>query len=120
VVTGQGNQLTFLLKSQQAYDQPLCALPFLVSGNTATMVPGSSCVTAGLGNFCTNGPPTIAIQTFLSGSASLQGGTMTLQSSDVFVEPQEPGPECGSIPPGLDQVNIESMTATLQLSPDGG
>jgi hypothetical protein len=92
----------------------------VVSGNTATLVPGSACVTAGPTSICNPGPPSVAIQTFLGGSATLQGGTMTLQTRDVFVEPAVSGPECTAVPMGEDQVNVESMTATLQRSADGG
>jgi hypothetical protein len=119
-VVGQGDRLFFLLDSQQASGQPLCALPFVLSGGSATLVPGSTCVTAGQGDFCTAGPFTVALQTFMSGSASLGGGTLTLSATDVFAVPANGGPECVPVPPGEDQVNVESLTATLQRQPDGG
>jgi hypothetical protein len=120
IVTGLGGQRTFLLKSQQGSGQALCSLPFLVTGDTATLVPGSTCVTPGLGNFCSNGPPSAAIQTFYSGSASLEGGALTLQTHDVFVEPASSGPECETVPAGLDQVNVESLMVTLKRVGDAG
>ncbi len=121
VVTGDGTQLTFLLLSQQGGGQPLCTLPFLAAGDSATLVPGSTCVSLGLANLCTlMGPPDVAIQTFFSGTASLQGGTMTLQTKDVFVETATQGPECGNVPQGLDQVNVEALAATLHRAADGG
>jgi hypothetical protein len=120
-VSGDGNQLTFFLVSQQGSSQPLCALPFLVAGNTATLVASSACVTIGAPqNFCGNGPPSVAIQTFAGGQAMLAGASMTLQFQDVFAMPAAGNVQCQVPPPGLDQVNVESMTATLQLSPDGG
>jgi hypothetical protein len=120
VVVGDGNELSFLLESQQGSGQPLCTLPFVVSGNTATLVPGSACVTAGLPSLCSAGPDSVAIQTFLGGSATLQGTTMTLSTNDVFVEPATSGPECNAVPMGEDQVNVESLTATLERATDGG
>jgi hypothetical protein len=120
VVVGDGNELSFLLESQQGSGEPLCTLPFVVSGNTATLVPGSACVTAGPSSICVPGPPSVAVQTFLGGTATLQGSTLTLSTNDVFVEPAVSGPECNAVPAGEDQVNVESLTATLERAADGG
>jgi hypothetical protein len=117
VVVGQGNQLSFELTSQQGSGQLLCALPFVVSGDTATLVPGSACVTLAPSTVSPNGLPGLAIQTFLSGSATLQGDILTLQAKDVLVEPALSGPEGVPVPNGEDQVNVESLTATLHRAP---
>jgi hypothetical protein len=119
LVVGQGDQLAFLLESQEGSGASLCALPFVAMGNSATLVPGSTCVAPGLPNFCESTGPSVSLQTFLSGSAQLNGDTLTMQMADVFVEPAAQGPECGPIPTG-NQVNVESMTATLYRSADGG
>ena len=114
-VIGDGTQLSFQMTSQQGSGQPLCALPFVASGNTATLLAGSSCVTIAGGNLCTlGGAASLSVQTFLSGTATIDGsGTMTLQMSDVFTVPTQQGPECGSVPEGQDQANVESLSATL-------
>jgi hypothetical protein len=113
-VIGTGNQVTFLLTSQEEQGLPLCALPFIVTGDTATMVPGATCVIPGGGDLCSNGPPHIWIQTFTQGAATIANGTMSFQSNDVFVETVVQGPECDAPPEGANQVNIESLSATLQ------
>jgi hypothetical protein len=122
-VVAQDSQLEVLLLSQQASGQPLCQLPFIPNGGKASLVTGSACVTTGLAALCsTTGSivPPAAIQTFLSGSAALDGDTLTLQLADVFVTPTESGPECDTVPPGETQVNQETMTATLQRCPASG
>jgi hypothetical protein len=115
-IVGDGNQLSFQMTSQRGSGQPLCALPFVLSGGTATLLPGSSCVTRMGANLCTGkGPVSIAIQTFLAGTATIdEAGTMTLQASDVVTLPEQQGPECNSVPAGQDQTNVESLKATLK------
>jgi hypothetical protein len=122
-VTASGDALSFALVSEQGSGQQLCSLPFTASGDDATLVAGAACVTYGLANGCTlSGPPSIGLQTFYAGSATLNGDTLTLSTKDVFTEPSEPGPECGSVPAGLSQVNVESLSATLTRTraADGG
>ena len=60
------------------------------------------------------------VETFMAGSATLNAGTLTLNSTDVFTAPETGGPECQTIPAGVDQVNTESLTATLRRLADGG
>jgi len=108
-VVGQGNALTFLLIStHEANGLPVCGVPFVASGDTATLIPGSACVGL-LGDSCSSTPALpITLDTFLSGSAVLDGGGLFLQMTDVFATP-----ECGA--PGEAQVKITSLTATLNL-----
>jgi hypothetical protein len=121
---GQGDQLVVVLGSLFPFDVPLCTLPFVISGSTATLVPGSTCTTP-IG-VCSPpmvpGPdltPATRIMTFYGGSAVLQGDTLTLQLSDVDVFPQLTGSVCVPELGGLNQVDIESFTATLLRVPSG-
>ncbi len=113
-VVGDGSQLSFQMMGGSLSKQLLCSLPFKLSGDTATLVAGSACV-AGDGNICTpDGPVSLAIQTFLSGTATLDSsGTMTLETRDVLTIPQQRTPECGGTQDAEDQTSVESMTATL-------
>ena len=114
-VIATDEEIEVLLLSQQG--TTVCSLPFVVSGTTATLVPGSACVTSALASQCptasVSAAPPVAIQTFLGGSATLSGDSLTLSASDVFIAPSESGPECDSVPKGALQVNHESLTATL-------
>jgi hypothetical protein len=116
VVIGQGDQLTFLLAGEQRAGQPVCALPFLASGNTATLPSPSACLTAAADNSCVT-----TIQTFVGGSASLQGGTLTLQLQDVFVEPEPADAGCGQWQQAnRNTVRVDSLTATMRRTSDAG
>jgi hypothetical protein len=116
---GNGSQLIF---QAQASGTPKCALPLILSDNTASFVPGSACVVAGLGNLCTlTGTLPIALDTLLGGVATLDGGTVSLQTTDVLAMPQQQGPECGTVPAGMTQLTVGSLTATAQrVAPDAG
>ena len=118
---GQGSQLTFLVEDADGGAPSECALPFTVSGDEATLVPGSACVQEAAGSTCVAGAVTpVGLRTFLGGSAGISGGVMTLRLTDVFVSATPWGRDCDSVPAGDDQINLESMTATLQLSAGGG
>jgi hypothetical protein len=114
VVVGDGSHMTVLLESERGSGQPLCALPFVVAGDTATLVPGSACVRPGLPDFCKRSPPVVTVQTFTSGTATLSDTTLSLEWTDIFTSPATQGPECDSPPSGLEQVSVESMEATLE------
>jgi hypothetical protein len=117
-IVGQGNEIVVLLTGERSSGAPLCRLPFLVSGNVATLIAGSACVMPGLPSICptSDHTPPVAIETFLDGTATLDGGVITLRLRDVFVSPVGSGSECDSPPSGTNQVNIESLRATLQRS----
>jgi hypothetical protein len=114
VVSGQGNDLTFTV-SQEGMMPPFCSLPFVVSGNTATLVGGAACPAVGLGNACA-GTSAISVDTYISGSAQLNGNTMTFATTDIFAQPSAgtaPGDPCIPMEAGLDQVDVNTTSVTL-------
>jgi hypothetical protein len=116
-VSGQGNDLSFTMVQGGAMP-PYCSVPFVVSGNTATLVGGATCPALGLGNACA-GTSAISVDTYIRGSAQLSGNTMTLTTTDIFAQPSAgtaPGDPCIPMEAGLQQVDVNTTTVTLTRS----
>jgi hypothetical protein len=120
VVSGAGNELTFVLE-QEDQSPPFCALPFAVSGTSATLIAGSTCATPAPAAACSGAESAVSVDTYLSGSAKISGSTMTLTTTDIYVEPSLGSIE-GPCDPnaGSSQINVTTFNIELSKANGGG
>jgi hypothetical protein len=121
VVSGDGDVLTFVLE-QEGASQPYCALPFAISGDSATLIAGSACAAPAPAVSCGGATSAESVDTYVSGAATLSGSSMTLTTTDVFVEPalgSVEGP-CPSADGGLSQINVTTFNIQLSKVGSGG
>jgi hypothetical protein len=113
--TTQVQDRLIVVVSSEPTETP-CALPFTIQGNTATLQAGATCYAqGGFGEVNGNLTPIAATSTYLSGTATLDGGLLTLTWSDVWALPAlAPGGVPSTAPDNPDQVETIQTTVWLE------